>query len=160
MAGYSHTEDLLDNLKSFIVSNYGTYLAEILTDKSNDYALPTPKTNDIVIGIRDPKAYRNYPVMFIVPEEDAYEVLSMGSDNLGVTANVWLFISGYDSTTMIRQIMRYGSAMRNMFRANFSLSNTVDEISTDTVVYFPEWNGDAEIQAVRARVQIIKEIVN
>ena len=160
MAGYSHTEDVLNGLQSFIQDNFETYIDEILSDKSNDYPLPVPTDNDVIIGILDPEAYDNYPVVFLVPMEDAYDVLSMGSDNLEVTASVWLIIAGYESTTMTKMIMRYGAAFRNMFRANFSLSNAVDEISTDTIHYFPEWGADDKIQAVRVTVKIIKEIVN
>ena len=158
MAGYSHTEDVLNGLKDFIEDNYETYIDEILTDKSNDLVLPVP--NDIIIGITDPEHYDHYPVIGLIPLEDAYEVLSMGTDTLQVTAAVWLFIAGYQPTTLTTQIMRYGAAFRNMFRANFTLDNTVDEISTDVINYFPEWLGDENMQAVRVTVQIIKEINN
>ena len=160
MADYSHTEDVLNGLKDFIDDNFETYIDEILSDKSNDYALPVPSSNDVIIGIRDPAHYDNYPVVFLVPTEDVYDVLSMGTDVLEVTAAVWLAIAGYESSTMIKQIMRYGAAFRNMFRANFTLSNTVDEISTETVTYYPEWEEGIDIQAVRVTVKIIKEINN
>jgi len=160
MAGYSHTEDVLNGLKDFITDNYETYIDEILSDKSNDLVLPVPTSNEVIIGYVDPELHDNYPVVFLMPMEDKYDVLSMGSDNLEVTAAVWLVIAGYESTTLTTQIMRYGAAFRNMFRANWTLGNTVDEISTDTINYFPEWGADSEIQAVRVTVKIIKEIVN
>lgn len=159
MAGYSHTEDLLNALSTYIKANYSTYIAAILTDKSNDYALPVPTANDVIIGYIDPALHDNYPVIFLVPMEDKYEILSMGSDTLEVTASVWLVISGYKPETMTKQIMRYGAAMRNMIRANWTLGNTVDEISTDTIHYYPEMYADQEMQAVRVTVKMIKEIV-
>ena len=160
MAGYSHTEDVLNGLKDFIDDNYETYIDEILSDKSNDYALPVPTDNDVIIGYMDPEIHDNYPVIFLIPMEDAYDVLSMGTDVLEVTASIWLILAGYESTTLTKQIMRYGAAFRNMIRANYTLSNTVDEISTDTIHYFPEWGADSEMQAVRVTVKIIKEINN
>jgi len=160
MAGYSHTEDLLEGLKDYIIDNFETYIDAILSDKSNDYALPVPTNKDVILGYMDPEAHDNYPVVFIVPLEDKYDVLSMGSDNLEVTAAVWLVIAGYKSTTLTKQIMRYGAALRNMFRADFTLGGAVGEITTDTINYYPEMYADNEMQAVRVTVKIIQEIVN
>lgn len=160
MAGYSHTEDLLDGLKDYIIANFSTYINAIITDKSSDYALPVPTSNDVIVGYIDPEAYDNYPVIFIVPMEDKYDVLSMGSDNLEVTAAIWLVIAGYKDDTMTRQIMRYGAALRNMFRADWTLGNSVGEISTDTIHYYPEMYADSKMQGVRVTVKIIQEIVN
>ena len=82
MAGYSHTEDVLNGLKDFIDDNFETYIDEILSDKSNDYALPVPTSNDVIIGYMDPEIHDNYPVIFLIPMDDAYDVLSMGTDVL------------------------------------------------------------------------------
>ena len=162
MTHTSHTENILDNVKTFILANLQTYLSGILVLKadSKDVSLDMFEDETITIGSNDANKYDGSPIMLINPMESKFEYLTLGQDKIEVLATISIIVGGDKEETLTKQCMRYGAALRNMIRANITFGNTVDEISVDTIIYVNNILGAPELSAVNVNVNIINDINN
>lgn len=152
----SYAEDLLNAVETFTETNLSTYLAAIETEKDDD-ATPT-NLNGVEVGVYDPSKYNNFPMGFLVPISEEYEPLSMGDDELTLTAEMWIIDRGYSEATLTTRVARFAAAMRNMVRANMDLGSTVGEIRFDSAEYFPRVYGVEDAQGARVTLTIIQEV--
>lgn len=152
----SYAEDLLNAVESFTESNLATYLAAIESEKGDSV---TPSNlNGVEVGVYDPSKYNNFPLGFLLPLSEEYEPLSMGDDELTLTAELWVIDRGYDEATLTTRVARFAAALRNMVRANMDLGSTVGEIRFNTVEYFPRVYGVEEAQGARVTLTIMQEV--
>jgi len=152
----SYAEDLLNAVETFTESNLATYLTAIETEKGDSV---TPSNlNGVEVGVYDPSKYNNFPLGFLLPLSEEYEPLSMGSDELTLTAELWVIDRGYDEATLTTRVARFAAALRNMVRSNMDLGSTIGEIRFNTAEYFPRVYGVEDAQGARVTLTIIQEV--
>ena len=153
----SHVEDMLTDLKSFLTTNYGTYLTAIQTAKADGITNPAPDSEDIVLGAMDLAGYDDYPVVFLVPIGEEYEAVTMSRDSMKATITIWIVCGGFAAATLNKMIWRYAAEMRNVLRDGPTWGGKVDMSEVTEIAYFPVVAGEDELQAARVTVVAQRE---
>lgn len=153
----SHVEDIIVDLRTFLLANYDTYLTALETAKGDGIATAAPAAAQIVLGAMDLSHYDNYPVVFLVPVGEEYEEVTMSRDSLRATVTVWIVCGGFDEATLSKMIWRYAASMRNVLRDNPTWGGQVDRSQVTEIAYFPVVMGEDELQAARVTVVADKE---
>lgn len=158
---YSYTEDTMENLKAYIVSNLQTFLTQITAEKADSVPLPMIEEHNIDTGYMDLDNQKKWPYISIVPMGDEWTILTADQDTLECVLQVTFVIGGYREAFLAAQILRYAAAFRNMLNADYRLgdSRLNQMVSPEmTVVYFQEVQSQADLKASRVTMTIKKDI--
>lgn len=160
--GYSHTEDLMDALKAFIIANYQTYLTQITTEKADSVPLPMVASDDIILGYMDIDTRKKWPAIFIVPITETWGIdMSLGGESLQAMFQVNIMAGGYRDSWLSEMIIRYASAFRNMLRSDLAIGltdNTLKQEPDMQVNYYQQVYSQTDLKAARIIFVLTKEV--
>lgn len=151
----------MENLKSYMISNFETFLTQITDEKNDKIPLPMIEDHNIDIGFMDLDNQKKWPYLSIVAIGDEWKVLTSGQDTLEAVFQCTFVIGGYRESHLAAQILRYADAFRNMLNADYRLGDTTlnQMVSPEiTVVYFQEVQSQADLKASRVTITIKKDI--
>jgi len=146
-------EEKIDSLKTFILNNYKDYLDQAATP---EIPLPMVKESNLVLGEVDPDRYTESPVIFIVPDEEAYSLETMEAEEEedSLTLELYIKVCRNTSEKLYRQVLRYGACFRKMIQDHFTLGGAV----TDTIIrsseYFPAVEGASGTKIIKLSMEI------
>jgi hypothetical protein len=152
----SYTEDVLDALENYTEANLGTRLSAITADQGDGMALPD--LNDVLVGVTSLEGYHNWPLGFIIPVSDNWEMLTMEGWELTVEADFWIVSAGYAEDTLYRQMLRYAAGLWAMIDAEPDLGDQVGDCAIQTVEYYPRVAGVDGARAARLRLVLTQEV--
>lgn len=152
----SHTEDLLSALESYTESNLGARLTAITTDKGD--SVPLPNLNDVLVGTTSLEGLHNWPLGFVVPVTDSWEMITTDHYELTVTVDFWIVAAGYAEDTLYTQLLRYAAGVFNMVDLSPDLGDSVGDCRIETVEYYPRIVGVDGARAARLRIILTDEV--
>ena len=156
----SYTEDLLYDVRAYVIANLDTYLTAIKTEKGDSRTIPLGigDTNSVLVGATDLASYDNYPVIIFHPVQTNWEPIASGLEQMEITTAIWVVCGGYEETRLARMVYRYADAFRNLFRENYTLGNKVSDTRMESVEYYPSLLGEPQLKGGKIIVRIVKDI--
>jgi len=157
MAYESRIEDIITDVKEYFEDNIDTYLNGIETLKNDSILVP----NFLEVVLDDIDIYNcaKYPICMFDPTEIIIEPLSKGSDLLQISFNIVIVITGGKRSNITTQIMRYVDGVRQLFAAEPTCGNAVDETDENIKVQiFPSLPGDTEKKTAVVTVTVRKSV--
>jgi len=134
--------EVLETLLAYTKANINSFLT------AGSQAITS---SQIVLG--DPNT-ESKSVIFIVPDGESYEPLSLESDAASATANVFIVGQGAKKEVLFERVLDYASAFKKMLRANPDLSGAVDEARVVNLEYFDGVEGSDAVKAVQLTVNL------
>lgn len=135
MAYESTIEDIINDIKTFVSTNLGTYLTGISTTKGDGITLAAFK--EYSIEDADPFVRGKYPSMLIFPTDINVEQIANGKDEINIELIFLMSFTEGNSATLLTKALRYGEALRQLFYANTNCDEAVDEIDTKMNIKYP-----------------------
>jgi hypothetical protein len=157
MSYESTQEDILKNVADFVEDNVGTYLTGI-TDAKDD-GIDLPDFKEFVIEESDPFLRGKYPSCLMYPEEINDEQISSGWNKIEMRIVIMISITHGNASTILKQIMRYTEAIRQLLNAYPTCGNAVDEVDPKTNTrYVPVQPGLSDKRVAVMTITVKKEI--
>lgn len=155
MASKHDFEEILENIKTIMTSNFNTKLTEITTDKGDSIVLPTVDSSAYFLQSLDEAAANFDP--FVAYGIDTIETVSIGphsSEKIFISAVVVLSDNGRDNINKI--MFRYSRALKEIFEENWKIdaSSTKINISRSTVVPFQALDSSATYKAIGIEIEV------
>jgi hypothetical protein len=138
--------EVLEKLKEYTIANINTYV-------------PTgyPEVKEVQLGEPDTTAKTGEVTIFITPDGETYESLSLESDAASATANVFILCQKASKEVLLSRVLIYAAAFKKMVRADSTLNGEVDEARIVNMEYYDGVEGTDSIKAVMVNVQLSYE---
>jgi hypothetical protein len=156
MAAVSPVEDILLGLKTFLSTNLDSYLAAIMAERADGLTLESVRR--IEVTDEDPFGQTLYPFVAIAPISIDQEPLDMGHEQLTIVAEVLIVINEGTPANMLKKILRYAEAVREIIRDDPGMTAKVDQIRVTKTVHYAEDPDVPNLRAATITTEIIKDV--
>lgn len=138
--------EVLQKLKEYTLANINSFIPD-----------GTPDVTDVELGEPDTTAKTGAVTIFITPDGETYESLSLESDAASATANVFILCQKEKKDVLLSRVLIYAAAFKKMLRADTTLNGEVDEARIVNMEYYDGVEGTESIKAVMINVQLSYE---
>jgi hypothetical protein len=133
-------------LKTFILANWNTYISAASTVQ---VPLAQLAAVNLCCGYLDPDSRPDDLAVFILPDVETYEPLSIETNMAECQISAYIIVRGGDQELIFTKAMRYGESMQAMIAEHCTLGGTVAEIQTTLMDFFWGIDGDQNTKAVK-----------
>lgn len=153
----STIEDMVNNVRSFMDTNVGTYVTEINSAKGDGIGLSAFR--EVEVSDQDPYGATKYPRLQLYVENLELEFLASGWDNAVMTF-IGL-VATKDKSNQRTRLLRYAEAVRQVLRDYRDLGETEFDVDPRgmVVTYYPT-DPDLGIGVATIRFRVMQEIPN
>lgn len=136
----------INALKSYILANWNGYITAAST-------VPVPLSQlaavNLVCGYLDPDSRPDDLAVFILPDVETYEPLSIETTMAECQISAYIVCKGGDQETLFTKALRYGESLQLMIAEHPTLGGTVVEIQTVLMDFYWGIDGNQDIKAVK-----------
>jgi len=140
---------VLERLKETMVSQLNPLM------ETTDGVLPEDiNAQNVEIDFPDTDNMRKSSMFYIQPDGENIEDLSMGSDIATMDSTVFILCKGAASSTLIKKVFGYYSALYTLLRGNQTLDGFVESVRLTSMDYYPAVTASKTMTAIEAHIQI------
>jgi len=139
--------DVLDQLKRIIAEKLGSYLEE-------EGDLPSIDEHTILIDFPDVDSMRRQSMIYIQPDYESLEPISVLSDLATMHITLFILCKGAASEKLIRRVFSYYTGLYCLLRSNQSLDGFVDFLSITDMDYYPSVTASSSVSAIEVKINI------
>jgi hypothetical protein len=140
---------VLERLKATMVSQLNSYI-----ETQGNIAPESIDASNIEIDFPDPDSMRKNSMLYIQPDNESLEALSMSSDIATMNASVFILCKGARSSALIHKVFGYYSALYRMLRSNQTLSGYIEGLMVTDMDYFPQVSASRTMTAIEVHLQM------
>ena len=140
---------VLERLKDMIV----TYLNENVSICGSMRPENISQDN-IEIDFPDTDNMRKNSMFYIQPDNEEIENLSMSSDLATMNVSICILCKGASSTTLIKKVFGYYSALYTMLRQNQTLDGYIESVNVVSMDYYPAVTASRNMTAIETQLQM------
>lgn len=138
---------VLECLRDILARDLSQYL-----DAEND---PGPiDGKNVLIDYPDVDKMPKSTMLYVQPDYENLEELSMGSDLATMHATLFILCKGAPSKILIQRVFALWSAFYVLARSNQTLDGFIDHLRITDMDYYPAVTASATITAIEARMQL------
>lgn len=118
---------------------------------------PEPQAIDvksIEIDFPDADGMPRDTMMFIQPDGESIEALSMGSDLATMDAEVCIMCKGAPNAVLIRRVFAWCNALYRLLRTDRTLGGFIDSSAVTGLEYYPAVTASKSMTAIEATLQL------
>lgn len=140
---------VLERLKDMIASQLDDHIEAqgSMTPESID-------SNNIEIDFPDPDNMKRNSMLYIQPDNETLETLSMSSDLATMNASVFILCKGSRNAALICKVFGYHSALYRMLRGNQTLSGYIEGVMITDMDYYPQVTASKTVTAIEVHLQM------
>ena len=112
------------------------------------------KDDSAVIDFPDTDNMRRNLMVYIQPDYEALEDLSVGTDLARMNASVFILAKGAPNAELIRTVFRAYTAMYLLLRGDPTLGGFISETRITDMDYYPEVTASRTVVAVEAQTEM------
>ena len=140
---------VLERLRETMVSQLEAYI-------ETDDGQPSDAIGEdsVVIDFPDPDGMRKDTMMFIQPDAESLESLSMGSDLATMDAGICILCKGAPNAVLVRRVFAWCNAFHRMIRSNPTLDGFIDASMMTGMEYYPAVTASRTMTAIEIPLQL------
>lgn len=93
-------------------------------------------------------------MFYIQPDNEEIDNLSMSSDLATMNVTICILCKGASSTTLIKKVFGYYSALYIMLRQNQTLDGYIESVKVVSMDYYPAVTASKTMTAIEAQLQM------
>jgi hypothetical protein len=111
-------------------------------------------SGNVEIDFPDTDSMRKSTMLYIQPDDEDIEDMSMSSDLATMRATVFILCKGSSNADLIRKAFGYYSALYAMLRRNQTLGGFIEGARVESMDYYPAVTASRTMTAIEARLQM------
>lgn len=148
-------EKLCDELIDYLIDDLKPYLDELKTDS---VPLPYFSKKNCVLSAIDFGKYQMNQVCFVLPDIQNSNPLSIDENETSTRIDIFIFCSGKPAEVLLKQALRYGAAIKNLVKDNYSMNGVVSQIYVNEFDFFEDVTAnDKRMTGAKLTVTLINE---
>lgn len=151
-----YEEDVMNDLKAYLVANLDTHLTGIENLKAD--GIPLPDIKKYLIVNEDILGLQLAPAALMNPGDTEYEPLSLGCDLLKLPVILTIAIKGGKKENLVTKALRYVSAIRQCINADRTAGETLERSRVASINFYTTPPGQEAAIIIDAVIDTEKEI--
>lgn len=140
---------VLDCLKDLIAADLANFL-----DTSGEAEQQSFGSDNIKIDFPDVDKMKKSTMLFIQPDYESIEDLSMNSDIATLHTTLFIFCKAAPSEILIRRVFNYYTAFYTLLRSNQTLNGFIDFSKITDMDYYPAVAASSTTTAIEVKLQL------
>lgn len=141
--------EVLESIKTFIVNTINSNIEE-----PEDLTIETITSDHVAIDFPDTDGMKNSVMIYLVPENEDFEYLTLSSDLANFYSTVFILVKKDSQQNLISKVFTYFSALYQSIKSDPTIGGSVDETTIQTMEFYPAVEANKSIVAIETRLLI------